>query len=944
MKLKKLFPPLCFALFSLTTSLFSQNAPIILPTDNPEAGPPMRVIWPTEPGIRYILEQSTDLEVWTTVDGFPSEAEALAHQHAFEMESDRRFFRVIELDEQPPKAINKTPGKNSFGIGRFSVVSVQLEDRTGIDPDSISFSIGGGNPITLSDTALSFENGVLTYDLGGDSALGGYGELIELEVEVSDQLGNSATYTWNFELEREIEVAENLFVFGSPDAQRAGQRLSGPAARVAARFGGPLRMSGSTTEWDIDHVTEDTVVVAYTSVDAPVFTVGQKITNLAPAHVDHIFYREVLSVSTDEGAKTVTLTTDERELANFIVDGSFSIDNGDVILEFDESGTLIAMRSFSFEIDLPTIGADFSGSTIYSGGPLTISLPEARALFYPSLYSSMDFRFSQLERFEVRAGGDFDLAVVPQISLSGSYSGNISQELWRSGFWIWTTAGFVPVGIDVSASITANAGLNVSSSATLTTGFRQTAAMGVSGVFDRNLTPAVSWDRWFRINPTQIVPFSYSLDGQGSATVALVPQIDVRIYGTAGLYVNTDPRLELSGSASMTDGTITEASWMLGAYADVNAGLSVIGLSNNQLPALPPFRFFTREWGNNYSIDSGPGKPLAITRQPMSQNARVGDTVVFAVEAGGSGNLSYQWYHKGVPRPGATGRELRLKGITAGFAGDYFVRVRDANGLLDSSAATLTLVSGGSTGPVPASMVRVSGGTLAMSMGTRTVDTFYIGRYQVTWGEWQGVLAEAAAWGYDFGSRPSGCANDHPVHSVSWYDAVKWCNLKSELEGLTPVYTVDDDVYRSGSFGRDGSRVVHQNLTANGYRLPLEAEWEFAARGGNQTNGYTYAGSNNLGEVGWYSVNSGEAACNFSNGRGTWPVGQKLPNELGLYDMSGNVREWCWDRVTANNYPRIRGGYYSSSSTNCRVSHRSSAFPHSGNNSQGFRIARSSGN
>jgi hypothetical protein len=99
MKTTKLL--LCLLSFGsvLSGALFGQSSPVILPTDDPESGPPMRVIWPTEPGIRYELQESTTLQPnsWTPVDGFPSEAEALAQQHAFELEGDRRFFRVAEL-------------------------------------------------------------------------------------------------------------------------------------------------------------------------------------------------------------------------------------------------------------------------------------------------------------------------------------------------------------------------------------------------------------------------------------------------------------------------------------------------------------------------------------------------------------------------------------------------------------------------------------------------------------------------------------------------------------------------------------------------------------------------------------------------------------------------------------------------------------------------------
>ncbi|HEY84898.1 MAG TPA: formylglycine-generating enzyme family protein [Chloroflexi bacterium] len=119
-----------------------------------------------------------------------------------------------------------------------------------------------------------------------------------------------------------------------------------------------------------------------------------------------------------------------------------------------------------------------------------------------------------------------------------------------------------------------------------------------------------------------------------------------------------------------------------------------------------------------------------------------------------------------------------------------------------------------------------------------------------------------------------------PVFGISSYEAIAFCNWLSEKEGLIPCYT-----------GR--KKATRCDFSANGYRLPTEAEWEYAARGGPLSRGCQYAGSDDPDEVAWYDENSGGELH---------PVGQKKPNELGLYDMSGNMWDWCWDWYDSDYY------------------------------------------
>jgi len=234
--------------------------------------------------------------------------------------------------------------------------------------------------------------------------------------------------------------------------------------------------------------------------------------------------------------------------------------------------------------------------------------------------------------------------------------------------------------------------------------------------------------------------------------------------------------------------------------------------------------------------------------------------------------------------------------------------------------------------PFEPKMVFVEGGTFTLGCADNdndcydddkpehqvTLNSFYIGKYEVTQGQWEAVMGNNPSWNANKGVN-------NPVDHVSWNDVQEYFIKLNELTGKN-------------------------------YRLPTEAEWEYAARGGNKSKGFTFSGSNNIDEIGWYGSHYSPPSNNTGTIKEyrTQPVGKKKPNELGIYDMSGNVKEWCsdwYDLYTSSEktnpigpatpiYPyRVhRGGACNTYSYFCRVTKRNGDRPEKRDYNLGFRI------
>ncbi|WP_427050654.1 SUMF1/EgtB/PvdO family nonheme iron enzyme [Paenibacillus sp. TC-CSREp1] len=272
--------------------------------------------------------------------------------------------------------------------------------------------------------------------------------------------------------------------------------------------------------------------------------------------------------------------------------------------------------------------------------------------------------------------------------------------------------------------------------------------------------------------------------------------------------------------------------------------------------------------------------------------------------------------------------------------------------LLIAAAAGLSACSTSSNTTVSDDLVLVEGGAFKTSKSSFTdkditLSDFYIGKYEVTQKQWMEVMED----------NPSGFkGEERPVERVTWYDAIEYCNARSVKENLKPYYSIDKETTDpDNKNGNDNIKwTVTINEGANGYRLPTAAEWEYAASGGQKSQNFTYSGSNNPDEVAWYWMNAGEKPLTgdwnwpaIENNRNqTKPVGQQKANELGIYDMSGNVREWCWDwhshPETPDNTWRVsKGGGWVSSVNTAEISYPGKFDANGLGPDQGLRVVRS---
>jgi formylglycine-generating enzyme required for sulfatase activity/type II secretory pathway pseudopilin PulG len=830
----------------------------------------VRTSWNATPGRSYFFQSTTNLSApWRDVLPAPGTLTASTNflSQIFTTGAPARFFRVLKADTAGPDVYRVEPGAGGIAVARQAALRVWMRDDSDIATNSLRLAITNRPPLALGDPRLRFANGVLTYTPGTNEILGVAGEVVTVSFSAADILGNQTTnFTWSFQLELPVVSSTNLVFIGGGGAQ--------PST--------PMLLLLSTNG--------NTFIYSYAGGSSGLAQ-GQFLvdTNLATGYT-----RAVVSFTENAVSRTVAVVTRPAKLAELLQQGSFS---SAILTEIGPPSPGPPAQGMPPSDVLATgLVLDFNfnlAQTFFKDAALSIELlPGSFLNWSGQLDLGLNIRNFQLREFETKFSGAAGFRFEARANASGALDRALTNALINpvhrlfGGF-----VGAVPVWVEVVYEINVLCDLHLDGKAN----YRHGQSGSNEILVRRRWKEAEGWTASFENPLAAFTVLGPAWEGEttGNFRVSLQPKVTAYISSTAGVSLDLQPFAQLNGRVQ-----VNPREWELALYGGLRSslGLDLRGWDGTwgEVPSAA-FDLIPRMllWYTNTLA----GAPR-ITGQPQSQPVPLNDAAILSVEAIGETPLSYRWLKNGLVLgddfliSGSRTPFLRVRNVKAFDEGDYQVEISNAQGRVLSARARVQVYYEAA----PPGMVKIPAGTFVMGSPTTEKERFadenqhavtlakdfYMSKYEVTQREYLAVMGNNPSFftTKDGNGKPINSDLNRPVEQVSWNDATNYCGKLAAAE-----------------------RVAGRLLVGWEYRLPTEAEWEYACRAGTGTTFYNgnelRSGMANFDGHYEYPPGPGESAYHYNPGGAylarTTAVGGYVPNAFGLYDMHGNVWEWCLD-------------------------------------------------
>jgi Immunoglobulin I-set domain len=622
----------------------------------------VNITWVAKPGSVYVLYTTTNLsQAWQPVTGQPATFTTTNNMLAVNLPISTvvRFFQVVRLDTQGPQIYQTSPPNNGIGVSQQAILQAWLREETGVDTNSIVFTIGKNPPVTLKDPRLAWgTNGVLTYTPGTNEVLGVLGQTVTASLSVADTLGNATTnFTWDFQLALPTILSTNIVFLGSG---------TNPPADLFLLF----------TNGNI-------FTYAYTGKSSGLSD-GMQLINSDPV-VGYTI--TVVSFTEQPTNNTVTVVTRPTLLAELLQEGSLV------------SGDFTELVSGSIKPLFTLFGLQLNYSyplnkVLYDDGNMQISTTPGSAMNLDAeLKVAADFSGFTLTSFRATLEGtasyQLDFQALAQAADSHAAIVKLVQPVSRTfygkilGVPVWMTVVFeVDAGFDAS----------LEAQGEITSGINTSGQLLIGQAWDQNTG-------WTPISQNPEGSFSFQqpawqIQGSAGLTVYLQPRLTLLVNNAAGVTANLKPYADLQYSFQLNPEEC-DLSLYAGLDSDIALDLTVWDINWGQLPSAT-FHLIpqTLLWHTNCA-DMAP----KIISEPLGQSVQAGEPVVFEVEATGAEPMTYQWLRGGLPLTddggitGSASATLSVDNVQPSDAGDYSVQVKNIFGSTNSAAAALTVAS-----------------------------------------------------------------------------------------------------------------------------------------------------------------------------------------------------------------------------------------------------------